>query len=90
MKDPLCKGCWEKTDIHKSISQQEVADALAQLAKGKHIRFTDDDLYAYRLQQCQSCSYLEYQTTCLKCGCYVRIRAKLADAACPLSKNKKW
>lgn len=45
-----------------------------------------DALYDKRLGICGECDRL-LDATCLKCGCYVEIRALKKDANCPL---KKW
>ena len=43
---------------------------------------TPDDIYAARLETCKACDSL-LSGTCMKCGCYVEIRAALNGAACP-------
>lgn len=44
--------------------------------------------YERRLKLCADCEYIS-GGTCLKCGCYVQLRAAKADAHCPL-KNRAW
>lgn len=45
-----------------------------------------DVVYDKRLAICRECDSL-LEATCLKCGCYVEIRALKKDATCPL---KRW
>ena len=90
MFESKCKGCSENVNTKRHISQEQIEDAINKLAKSKRIKFVSDEVYEFRLLQCKECEYLEYGTTCLQCGCFVQIRAKLADAVCPLSKQKKW
>lgn len=81
-----CKGC--SATVH--ISEEKIDKALAVLNKSKNTKFVDEETYKFRLNQCKSCQYFEYGTTCLKCGCVVQIRAKLANASCPYVKEPKW
>ncbi len=81
-----CKGC--SANVH--ISEEEINRAIAILRKNKNTKFVDDKTYEFRLEQCKNCEFLEYGTTCLKCGCIVQIRAKLADSSCPYAKERKW
>ncbi len=48
----------------------------------------DDELYEDRLSICTSCKNL-IEATCVKCGCYVEIRALARNNHCPLAK-RKW
>jgi len=90
MLESKCKSCMGNVDIKRNISQEQINDAIDRLAVNKRIKFVSDRVYEFRLMQCRDCDYLEFGTTCLNCGCYVQIRAKLADAVCPLSKQNRW
>jgi len=40
-----------------------------------------------RWSLCQSCEYLFKPTgTCKKCGCFMKVKTKLAKAKCPIGK----
>ena len=90
MTEQKCKSCLENVRVNAPISQAQIDDAINKLARNKSIRFVRDEVYEFRLLQCSKCEYLEYGSTCLKCGCFVQIRAKLEEARCPLSKNNRW
>lgn len=47
---------------------------------------TEKKTYENRLKICKECDKLE-NGTCLKCGCYVEIRAASKRSTCP---GKKW
>ncbi len=86
MKDDssrVCKGCLLK-DLADS------ADILAEVERIKRLMSdgekAGDELYEKRLQVCRECDKL-IDATCLKCGCYVEIRALAKGASCP---GKKW
>lgn len=90
MVESRCKSCSENVRVKERISQDEIDQAIDKLARSKNIQLVNDEVYEFRLSQCSDCKYLEFGTTCLKCGCIVQIRAKLKDAQCPLSKQKRW
>lgn len=46
----------------------------------------DDSLYEERLSICKECEKL-ISGMCLKCGCYVEMRAAVTRNTCP---GKKW
>ena len=65
-------------------------DVIAQVKKTREL-LTDDERasdleYKNRLSLCKECDKL-IDATCLKCGCYVEIRALSKGAHCPA---KKW
>ncbi len=46
----------------------------------------DGNVYKKRLEICRSCVFLN-AGTCVKCGCYVEIRAAGIDGYCPHEKR---
>ena len=65
-------------------------DVIAQVEKTRELLSDDerasDSEYKKRLSLCKECDKL-IDATCLKCGCYVEIRALSKGAHCPA---KKW
>jgi hypothetical protein len=65
-------------------------DILSQVEKTRKLMTederADDKLYEKRLSLCKECDKL-IDATCLKCGCYVEIRALAKGASCP---GRKW
>ena len=65
-------------------------DVIAQVEKTRQLLSDDerasDQEYKKRLSLCKECDKL-IDATCLKCGCYVEIRALSKEAHCP---GKKW
>lgn len=49
----------------------------------------DEKQYKLRLEKCKNCDYL-ISGMCLKCGCYVEIRALLKDKHCACYDNRLW
>lgn len=49
---------------------------------------TNKKVYKERLDICKSCEYYFKPTgTCKKCGCFMRVKAKLSTLSCPI---KRW
>ena len=48
----------------------------------------EGELYKKRLSICEKCDKLQ-NGICLKCGCYVEMRAAVKNNRCP-SENKYW
>jgi hypothetical protein len=90
MLESKCKSCLENVDLKRNIHENQINDAIDKLTRNKKIKCVSDEVYQFRLLQCRDCKYLESGTTCLQCGCFVQIRAKLAEEGCPLSKHKRW
>ncbi len=49
----------------------------------------NNTVYTSRLDKCKKCDYL-ISGMCLKCGCYVELRAILKDKHCPNYNNILW
>jgi hypothetical protein len=83
-KEP-CKGC--SASVH--VTDEQIERVLAKLAlhAGDCV---DDGRYDARLAQCGACPSLQYGTTCAHCGCFVRVRAKLAAKDCPQPGGSRW
>lgn len=80
-----CKKCL-LLEAGKQKSFETVKDYISNLSDDLKI---DDDAYRDRLRKCRKCDYL-ISGMCLKCGCYVEIRAMLKDKQCPDFDNRKW
>ena len=75
-KAEACKGC-------SSSVQVSEAQLIRLLGKIKAEDAVADDAYRERLAACGNCESLAYGTTCMHCGCLVRLRAKLKAGRCP-------
>ena len=61
----------------------------AHIAKIPASEKTADVLYTERLAHCQQCEHL-ISGVCIKCGCYVELRAAFSKQKCPNVKDRKW
>jgi hypothetical protein len=80
-----CRGC----SASVRVSDAEIDDMIGmlKLRKGESV---DGDTWRARLDACASCLQFAYGTTCLQCGCLVRVRALLASGACPHPGGNRW
>ena len=46
----------------------------------------DDEVINKRLEICRGCEYLTKSNRCKKCGCFMKIKARLSTASCPIGK----
>ena len=76
-----CKRCL----LREAGENVKYAEILSYLETVKN-DLTDEKTAAARLEYCTSCDEL-ISGTCRQCGCYVEIRARLKDGACP---KEKW
>ena len=80
-----CKRCL-LLEAGENAKHDELAAYIKTLDKSELV--SDGD-YKYRIEQCKNCDYL-ISGMCLKCGCYVELRARLKDGDCPDVNNKRW
>lgn len=80
-----CKRCLlsEAGEKKSYTTVREYLDNLDDSLKA------DDKTYKSRLDECKKCDFL-ISGMCLKCGCYVEIRAALKDKHCADYNNKIW
>ncbi len=82
MNRPFCKRCFlEEIDydgVYRSI--REMIDALPAEKR------VGEALYRSRLDLCGRCPDLN-EGVCLKCGCFVELRAAKAEMGCPHEKH---
>ncbi|MBM7553149.1 DUF6171 family protein [Thalassobacillus pellis] len=84
VKSP-CKGCSESVKVTEESIQQSLSDI--QIKKSQTV---SEHVYQERLSKCNTCSSLQYGTTCMHCGCLVRYRAKFKNKSCPYPGEAKW
>lgn len=85
MKKELCKRCLLK-EAGENKSYSAVEEYLKVLNNELKV---SREVYEKRLEECRSCDSL-ISGMCLKCGCYVEIRAALRSKGCADFDNSKW
>ncbi len=76
----LCPACFDDPALDAALAQNaaEYAQSLPE-----HI-CADEDEYALRLAACRACPHLS-RGVCVKCGCFVIVRARRKNRGCPLA-----
>lgn len=82
---PVCKKCL-LLEAGEKKAFEGVKDYIETIDSSLKV---DTALYKKRLSHCKRCENL-ISGMCLKCGCYVEIRAVLKDKSCPDFDNKMW
>ncbi len=80
-----CKKCL-LLEAGENKSFETVKDYISNLNAELKV---SKDTYISRLNRCKNCDFL-ISGMCLKCGCYVEIRAVLKDKKCPDYNSPKW
>lgn len=80
-----CKRCL-LYEAGEKKAFEGVKDYLSTLPESEKINSSE---YENRLSECKSCDNL-ISGMCLKCGCYVEIRAALKNKNCPNENGSKW
>jgi len=75
-----CKRCFE---IDESQIRESINELLNLMPEEKK---ASPEIYSARLQTCLSCESL-IKGSCIKCGCYVELRAAKNHMECPA---KNW
>jgi len=71
------------------ISDEEIEKEINRVIDSR-VPLTKQDQYERRLKVCSTCDKFIYGTTCMSCGCIIRVRALNALRICPHSSGSKW
>ena len=82
MMQPPCKKCL-LSDMDTSDVKSEILGMIDKMPSSEKAL---PEKYDMRLDICRTCDSLN-EGTCLKCGCYVELRAAKKKGSCPI---KKW
>ena len=55
----------------------------------KSVLIHDQDIINKRWTICEGCEFLRENNTCEKCGCFMKIKSRIATVACPIGKWDK-
>ncbi len=80
-----CKGC--SGSVH--ITDNEIEIALKRVIESG-VPLANRELYEKRMKTCSACEQLVYGTTCMSCGCIVKVRALNALRICPHASGNRW
>lgn len=80
-----CKRCL-LYEAGEKKTYQNIQDYISTISDELKV---SSEVYSQRLEQCKSCDNL-ISGMCLKCGCYVEVRAVLKDKRCPDFEKNSW
>ncbi|MBQ9229328.1 MAG: hypothetical protein IJ168_10945 [Eubacterium sp.] len=80
-----CRRCL-LAEAGEQVTYDELTAYLATLPP---TTLTDEETYQKRITECINCDCL-ISGMCLKCGCYVEVRARLKEADCPNINEQRW
>lgn len=80
-----CHGCSSSVHVKDSEIEAEIKRVVES-----GVPLTDRDEYEKRLKACNSCEQLMYETTCMSCGCLIKVRALNALRICPHASGSRW
>lgn len=81
-----CKGC----SASVRLVSEDIKAMIDEVLSSGNFKVVEQELYNKRLAQCSDCKYLEYNTTCMQCGCIVQVRALLEEKSCPQPGKTRW
>lgn len=80
-----CKKCLLQ-EAGENNSYNQLMEYIASIDESLKV---DESVYNKRLSACRKCDML-ISGMCLKCGCYVELRAVLKDSKCANADNVIW
>ena len=80
-----CKKCL-LLEAGENVTYSEIMQYINSLDESEK---TDEATAKSRLALCKNCDNL-ISGMCLKCGCYVEVRARLKHSDCPNADDRKW
>lgn len=80
-----CKRCLLR-EAAEEDTLKSITDTIAKLSPKEK---ADDEMYVKRLEECKKCDLL-ISGVCMKCGCYVELRAAFKRQNCPNAKDRRW
>ena len=79
-----------KYEADEYAKKNEKIDLRSIPSRIKNIMLHDQDIIDKRLSMCQGCEHFISATSqCKKCGCFMKVKTKVATARCPVGKWEK-
>ena len=77
------------SDEVEELSASSKFDLRNISSRLKNVLIHDQDIIDKRWAICQGCEFFTKSHQCTKCGCFMRIKTKVATVACPMGKWDK-
>ena len=79
-----------RIDVDKFAVNNDTLDMRTAPPNIKASIIHDQSILNYRWNLCTGCEFLTEKNTCQKCGCFMKVKHKLAFASCPIGKWEKY
>src|SRR5690554_7928492 len=84
-KSRPCPSCPDNSYVSSSY-----IDELVEAKKNSGIDLAEEEIYRARLLICSDCDSCLKDMVCMKCGCFVQLRALNKEGRCPHPEGNKW
>ena len=79
-----------EVEVDEYAKKNDKIDLRAISNRFKNIMLHDQEIIDKRWAECEKCEFLIKPTNnCKKCGCFMKVKTKVASAACPIGKWEK-
>ncbi len=79
-----------EVEVDEYAKKNDKIDLRAISNRFKNIMLHDQEIIDKRWAECEKCEFLIKPTNnCKKCGCFMKVKTKVATAACPIGKWEK-
>ena len=70
----------------ENVVKQQNFDLRGMKDRVKNVMLHDQDIIDKRLEICNSCEFITDNNRCEKCGCFMKLKTRVATVACPIGK----
>lgn len=85
LKTGPCPSCSQDSNIPPGYIEDLIRDKI-----NSGVELAEEKVYKERLRICENCDSCVNKMLCMKCGCFVQIRALDKIARCPHPDGDKW
>ena len=73
----------------QDIVKSQKFDMRGMSNRLKNVWLHDQEVIKKRWDICKGCEFLTEKDKCLKCGCFMKVKTRVATVACPIGKWEK-
>ena len=70
----------------KNVIQSQTVDRRKMSDRLKNVMIHDQEIIDRRWDICKGCEFLSDNDRCEKCGCFMKVKSRIATASCPIGK----
>ena len=75
-------------EVQEVVKKQKF-DLRGMSDRLKNVMLHDQDIIDKRWDICMGCEFLTEKNKCEKCGCFMKVKTRVATASCPIGKWEK-